>query len=376
MNAWGDRLQRIGGGALRARSFLAWWWRALATWLPASWQAQLGLSRARLLVWIDGDTLRLARQLDSHLSMLPALPWPQSPDDVATLIGPRLAGLPRHWLLPAATALRRPLRLPAAAGDRLCDVARFEIDRQTPFQPGQVGFDARLLQRRDDGLLDVELVVVANRTLEQHAERAGAWWPGLAGIDVAAADPAAPPLGVNLLPSAQRRRGRDPMRSWNLLLAVVALLAVCAAGAQLLDNRRAAAERLRAQVDAGAQRARAVGAQRQQLVDLIDGADFFARKRAERPTATEVWDELSRRLPPATYLEKFSIEGGRLQLIGLSSEASSLVAKLEGSPLWKTPSLTGVLQSDGSSRRDRFTLTAELVGAPASQEAADGTAQR
>ena len=57
-------------------------------------------------------------------------------------------------------------------------------------------------------------------------------------------------------------------------------------------------------------------------------------------------DELSRRLPDNTYLEKLSIEGDQLLLIGLSSEASALVGKLEGSKLWHSPALTGALQPD------------------------------
>ena len=108
---------------------------------------------------------------------------------------------------------------------------------------------------------------------------------------------------------------------------------------------------------------------------MVEGAAFFERQRAARPTATEVWDELSRRLPDGSYLEKFAIEGDQLQLIGLSREASSLVGKLEGSPLWHTPSLTGVLQGDSASRGERFTLAAQLANAPVAdtQEATNGT---
>src|SRR5690606_5659698 len=121
---------------------------------------------------------------------------------------------------------------------------------------------------------------------------------------------------------------------------------------QLLDNRREVARNLQAQVDVAAQRARSVGEQRQQLQDLVDGAAFFDRQRAQRPPAVEVWNELSQRLPDGTWLEKFSLEGGQLQLIGLSDSASSLVGRLEGSRLWRTPALTGVLQGDDGSRRD------------------------
>ena len=77
----------------------------------------------------------------------------------------------------------------------------------------------------------------------------------------------------------------------------------------------------------------------------------------------EVIDELSRRLPDNTYLEKLAIEDDRLTLIGLSREAPALIGRLQGSRLWRSPALTGALQPDPASGRDRFTLTAELVGA-------------
>ncbi|MBN6152654.1 PilN domain-containing protein [Xanthomonas sp. AmX2] len=374
MMAWRDTMERIGVRvAPDAGGLLAWWQRSLMAWLPPRWQLQLGWSQARLLLWRDGEQLLLARQLGAEPGTPQALPWPLSVPQLEALLGPRLSALPRVWLLPAETTLRRALRLPAAAADHLREVAKFEIDRQTPFQADQVVYDVRVGARRDDGQIDAELVVAPQRTLDELAASAGALRPTLAGVDVAGADGL--PLGVNLLPLAQRHRRADPMRRWNAILAATALLAVFFAGWQLLDNRRQAAEALRAQVDSAAQRARGVAAQRQQLTDLVEGVAFFDQLRAERPSALEIWNELSKRLPEGTYLEKFSVEGDQLQLIGLSSEASSLVGRLEGSPLWRTPSLTGVLQADPGSHRDRFTLTAELAGTKR-KEAADAGAGR
>mgnify|MGYP006196309201 CR=1 FL=1 len=89
----------------------------------------------------------------------------------------------------------------------------------------------------------------------------------------------------------------------------------------------------------------------------------------------EVWNELTRRLPDGTYLEKLAIENNSLQLIGLSSEASQLVPLLQDAPQWRKVNLTGVLQADGAaSGRDRFTLTAELQPLPGATPAAPAAA--
>lgn len=81
-------------------------------------------------------------------------------------------------------------------------------------------------------------------------------------------------------------------------------------------------------------------------------------------------------MPNGTYLEKFAIEDGQLHLMGMSNDASSLVRLLEGSKLWRTPSLSSVLQSNVGSSVNRFVITAELVGVVPMKEAADGKAQR
>ena len=102
---------------------------------------------------------------------------------------------------------------------------------------------------------------------------------------------------------------------------------------------------------------------------------FLQTQRAARPTTVAVLDELARRLPDTTSLEKAAIEGDRILLIGLSTEASALVGYLEGSPLWRSPALAGALQNDPRSRADRFTLTADLAPPPPAAAAAQEPAR-
>src|SRR5690606_37378080 len=121
---------------------------------------------------------------------------------------------------------------------------------------------------------------------------------GLAGVDLA--DAQGHPLGVNLMPPAQRGTGGRPwmrrLLPWAALIGVLLVLA----GHRLLENRRAAAEAFAAEVERQAVRAREVAAQRQHLVDLVEGAAFLDRARAARPAVIEVMAELSRRLPDGT----------------------------------------------------------------------------
>ncbi|WP_295577635.1 PilN domain-containing protein [Stenotrophomonas maltophilia] len=379
MTAWQDNLRqvqgRIGPGAGR---FLRWWRQSLLAWVPPRWQWALGWAQARLLLQRDGEQLQVWREAGERREPVAQLPWPLSPAELDRVLEARLRSLPRVWLLHAGDVLRRPLRLPAAAADRLRAVVGFEIDRQTPFESSQVSYDVRELGAADEGQLQVELVAWPLRQLDAWRSSVGEWADALAGVD--AIDAHGTTLRVNLLPPAQRQLRSDPMRRWNLLLAAAALVMLVLAGLQLLDNRRAAADELRAEVERSARNARGVASERAQLQALIDGAAFLEKQRNQRAGTVEIWNELTRRLPEGTYLEKLAIENNSLQLIGLSREASQLVQLLQDAPQWRKVNLTGVLQADGAaSGRDRFTLSAELQplqAAAPTREAADADAKR
>jgi general secretion pathway protein L len=328
-----DRIALGGGSIATLKSLRDWWGRSLAAWLPPRWRRALGLDRGRLL--------------------LRAGEAGEAPPGAA-------ADLPRWLLLPAGAGLRRRLTLPFAAGERLREVVGFEIDRQTPFAADAVVFDARVLGRRaGDGQLDVELVVVPRAALDAQLARLGPWVGRLAGADIEGDD--GTPLGVNLLPLAQRSRHHDPARGWNFALAALALVGIALMLAQVLHNRERALRELESSVAREVAAARTVSLQRQQLVDLVEGRAYVERLRSGRPAAIEVLDELARRLPDNTWLDKLAIDNDRLLLIGRSGEASALVARLAGAKQWRSPALTGTLQPDARSGRDRFTLTADLA---------------
>jgi general secretion pathway protein L len=372
------RIERITAGLWPSLLRAGRWWRdAVAQWLPLAWRRSLGLTHDRLLLVPQDAGVRLLLQQGealSELAVLPLLAAGTRTDPLEALLPPRLAALPRWLLLDAGEALRRRLQLPAAAADRLHEVLGFEVDRQTPFASDQIVHAARLLGRAADGQISAELVVLTRVRVQAALAAVGAYAPGLAGLDLAVGEGT---LGVNLLPAEWRRTPADPWRQWRWALLAVALIALVAGMAQVLANRRAAADAFAAKVEALAPRARSAALARQQLQDLADGMRFLQQQRAARPTTVEILAELTRRLPADTYLEKLTVEDGRITLIGLSAHASDLVGRLEGSPLWRAPALAGAVQPDPRAGRDRFTLVADVAdrpGAPARAAAGSGTA--
>ena len=367
-----DRFQSAGRGI---RGFLAWWGAGLASWLPVRWRQLLAASVDRLLLQVEGEGIRLRRQMAGELQDVTTLPLLASrglqDDPLATVLTGTAADLPRWLLLPAASGLRRTLQLPGAARERLREVLGFEIERQTPFSASDVLYDGRVLHVRDDGQLQVELVVVPRKRFDDaNAALAGlsSW---LAGVDLTDAE--GRPLGINLLPVSQRRVRANPWRWWNLVFAVVFLAGLALGLAQILANRHEAARQLQADVDVRSAQARTVAQQRQRLVDSVEGGIYLQQQRNARPSVVEVMDQLARRLPDGTYLEKLAIEGGQLTIIGLSNQASALVGKLEGARQWNAPALSGALQPDPRTRNDRFTLVAQLNDASTVKDTPRGT---
>ena len=350
------------------RGFLAWWLNALASWLPMRIRAVFGLAQQRLLLRQADDELQLSVTLpvqpgQAEVRTIAELPWDAAvaaEEPLSRLLSPRIAGLPRWLVLPARSGLRRRVQLPAAAAERLRDVLGFDIDRQTPFSAADVYYDARLLGRRGDGQIDAELVVVPRAALETALAALGAPVAAtLAGVDMVDADGA--PLGVNLLPGAARSRRRDPRALWNLALCGAFVVATGLGLWQILRNREAAADALETESKRHTQQADKVNDEKRVLVDTVEGLRFLQETRNGRPTMVELLDELTRLLPEGTYLDRITVEGDKLMITGLSSEATRLVDRLRPSKLWTSPQLTGAIMPDPTKGKDHVTIAADLA---------------
>ncbi|HEX5754796.1 MAG TPA: PilN domain-containing protein [Arenimonas sp.] len=339
----------------------AWWSRAqsaVLALLPTRWRRALLGDRAQLAMQCGDGELQLLRLVDGVVQPLGALPL----DDAETLrnIHDRLASdrRTRRLLLADRDVLRRRLTLPLAAEPRLRELLRHEIDRQTPFSAEQACFAGRVLQRDLEARqLQVELVVLPRARLQAVLAALGPLADGLQAVDVLDGQQV---LGIDLLPDAQRTRSADPARhlQWQLLAGSAVLL--LGALLLILDNRSAALQALRAEVETARTDVRAVRALRNQLQSAADAASFLALKRAARPTMIELIDDLTRRIPDHTSLDKLAVNDGRLVLVGLSRSAASTVPLLQESPLLLRPALAGAVQTDARSGRERFTLTATV----------------
>ena len=349
----------------------------LMSLLPEGLRRQLGMRHRRLLLGLDAEGLSLRAQLDERSSLIGVVPLddPGLLEELRAKLDQGSASVPRWLMLDISQVLRPVLSVPAAAEPRRREVMQHEIDRQTPFAADQVSFEPRVLSRDPQTRqMRVELVVLPKARLDAALSRLGPLAAGLAGVDVASAD--GQRLGVNLLPLAGRSLRLDRGRDLNRWLALGAAVALFAGMWISLGNRQQALDDYSARVDTAKKQAREVRSLRNALRSSAEAANFLAKRRAQTPTTLEILDDLTRRIPDSTSLEKISINDGNMVLIGQSQQASAMVGLLQGSALVRTPTLTGSVQTDPRTGKERFTLTAVVAGSSHDKEAANASAAK
>lgn len=338
--------------------FLVWWRTELLSALPANWREWLFAERSviTLAPLSDGWQVRRVRvgQVDAEESiaadreLLAHSTERLRPDDERP---------PRHvLLLPAERTLRRRLTLPLAAEEHLASVLAFEMDRQTPFRADQIYFDHRIVKRDQAArTMLVELLAVPRSVLDQTLQALG-------NLELDAADVAsgALPAGFNLLPADRRARRVDKRLRLNLILAISAFALFWLVMWQSLALREQAIERLNEEMAVTSAAAKQSAELKRQLRDAIEGANFLAKKKAEQAVSVDVLVEVTRLVPEDTWLERLSFVGNQVQLQGQSARADKLIGILTDSRCLEKPQFQGIIQPDGATGKERFSLVADL----------------
>lgn len=331
--------------------------------LPASWRQRMGIERRRLLLCPRPGGLQLQEWREGRAKPIAAIPADDFDllDPLNAQLKRSAADLPRWLVLDASQVLLRSMLLPAASEAHLNEVMAHEIDRQTPFTADQVCYQGRVVARDPiQKQLRAELVVLPNARLDAAIARLGPLAQGLAGVDAEGADGKL--LGVNLLPMARRALQSDRSRMLDLSLAFLFVALVATAMIVALKQRQSVLSDYQQRVSDATDSARDVRKLRNQVMATTAAENFLANRRAHQPTTLELLADITRRLPDTTWLEKISVSDGNIVLIGQSQQASSLVGLLQTSSLIVTPALTGSVQTDPRSGRERFTLTAKVAG--------------
>ena len=346
--------------------YFRWWGSQLVACLPLRWRSLVEERSESLLLDLRPDEIIVWRERAGQPREYARITRSQ-PNDAQIAEFQRLRaaiddpGVRTVLCIPAERVLQRNLTLPAAAEENLRQVLSFEMDRQTPFKADQIYFDSHVIGRDASGRnLNVELVLLPRAQLDQEIGALPSGAAALDGVDAWRAEPGGARRQINLLPLERRARRRDMRLPLNLGLAALAVILLVLNMDESLTNRAAAVEAMRAEVEKSNTEARQVAALRKTLADSIAGANFLSDKKRNNPLTVALIDDLSRRLPEDTFLERLQIENGDVQLQGQSKEAAKLISLLGASTCLGDPRLQGQIQPDARTGKERFQIVADI----------------
>jgi general secretion pathway protein L len=356
-SASASRFARAAGRRAGLAAFWSWWTGELAPLVPRSTRSAMRRRRLRPVLAFDGDAITLWTPVmqGGDVVMEPQARIALGPDPTSVAMAGQAAmeplqgvvrgpsGRPRIAIaLPPRQVLRRTIALPAAIEENLRQALGYDLDRHTPFKADELYFDAAVVGRnaeRDEILVDVAAARrgIVDAALQQ-AESFGA--------EVVAIVPD-PPQAVgasrlNLLPD-ERRPAATSWRRWQVVapLAIFAL-AVLAALALPVWQKREYAIALGRQVDAARAQASVSEGLRNELERLTAEYNFALERKFAFPPTVQVLDEITKLLPDDTWLTqmelKTSSRGKEMQrdlmVRGESANAGRLITAFEESKVF------------------------------------------
>jgi general secretion pathway protein L len=253
--------------------------------------------------------------------------------------------------------LVRPLELPARATEFIEGIVRVQIDRLTPWTAAEAVFGCSAPVTAGTGKIVTTIAATTRATTEPYIAGLAALHPASVSVFTRAGEAAGDLIKV----FDQQARGLlDRQRLSRLLRLTLAGLAAAAvlstaAGAFIgnyLDSRR---DELNSELNARrvALRLDRDGSERSPLAALA------RRKHANQASVIAV-EELSRVLPDNTYVTELHIDGGTLQITGVTQDAPSLIRLLEQSPHFSRATFFAPTTRAPSDPGDRFHIEAKL----------------
>jgi len=349
----------------RVGTFLQWWGEGLTYLLPRALREAGWAGPKWWTIELEADEARFAYFVGSEKNALRHYAFPISGESAERagvlnmLWKQRGSGVQFIARVPPSQVLNKTVTLPMAAERNLRELLGFEIERQTPFKVEQVYYGYRIVSRDTNAKrVAVELLVIP-RTIADHLLDSLSRWNIQPDVLTATDQPYSRDH-ANLLPP-ERRPARLPgaSRLNRVLGAMVALLLGASAYLTLTQQAQVRA-RLNAEIDIYKGEAETVARLKRQRDDLAKKAEFMSTKIKGRLSVIQALEEVTRLLPDDTWLQQLEINGDRIDMQGVSMNASVLIGLVESSDLFKEAAFRSPITRDQRSGRERFNLSARM----------------
>jgi general secretion pathway protein L len=224
--------------------------------------------------------------------------------------------------------LFRPLELPKRAAEYLDGIVRSQIDRLTPWTANEAVYSWTAPVDASNDRIELTIAATARAKIAPYLRAITDL--GAASVAVATAAPNAATLRV----FEQRARSAINVARIRSILSAVFLLSALAAavslGVDAVGSSSMDADQQELQRKIAAIRMAMRGGQ-----DRAGGGTVLQRlahRKQTKPSSVIVLEALSRALPDHTYVTEFRIDGDKVQVVGVTQDAPSLIELIEKSP--------------------------------------------
>jgi general secretion pathway protein L len=275
----------------------------------------------------------------------------------ASNLAPVLKGSRVEIVLQPTRFLFRPLELPARASDFLEGIVRAQIDRLTPWNASEAVFGCSAPVESGTESITTVIAATTRKVAMSYVQAVSGFYPAAVAVCTDVAERNAGRVKV----FEQKARGHlDAVRVSRALsialgvAAVAALLSVIIAGfvadslgsqenelARQISQRRAA---IRAGSDGGA---------RSPIAAL-------ERRKYDTPSSVIVLDALSQVLPDHTFVTELHLAGAKLQIVGITRDAPSLIPLIEQSQHFTHATFYAPTTRSPSDPGERFHIEARV----------------
>lgn len=260
-------------------------------------------------------------------------------------------------VLAARRAIFRRLELPAQAQQFVDGIVRAQIDRLSPWTAASAIFGCSAPQAIDAGRMATVVAIMPRDAAMAIAQRALAHKPASVTVLVAAEEPDAAAFRLYEQKAPSLLDAPSIARALLVLLGISCAAAVLVAvGAAVMGGRYEAARETVAQQIAHGQMLLRAGSNSPQSAAL----QALERQKYTAPTLTLSLEALTRALPDHTYLTELHVTADRLQIVGISRDAPSLIRLIEQSQSFSRATFFAPTTRAASSAGEQFHIEARL----------------
>jgi general secretion pathway protein L len=269
-----------------------------------------------------------------------------------------LAGSQIDLVLKSSRFIFRPLELPGRASEFLDGVVRAQIDRLTPWSPGEAVFGWSAPRPVGADRIVVTVAASARARIAPIVqaltrERADSVLVSTLGDDASQSAP----IQVFAQRAGAQERVRRLRGKLVVLLALTGVAFAASAGASIVVGDDLEAQRVDLERRIAMRRAELLSGRGSVADEAL--ARLEAKKRAT-PAGVIVLEALSQTLPDDTYLNELRIEAGKVQIAGLTRDAPSLIRLIEQSQHFTRATFFAPTTRAPTDERERFHIEAHV----------------